>query len=64
MRYITYGREIEPVYKRSALNVISSFRSVSSDWAMVIGGTMHVKFAVAEEMRQHFVRSGERSQAN
>ena len=46
MNKMTYRIGIEAVYRRSALNVISAFRTVSADAAVVIAGTMLLRLVV------------------
>ena len=49
---------IEVAYRRSALNVISTFNTVSTDAAVVISGMIPVKLIVDIERRKHGTRRG------
>lgn len=56
MRHTTYRIDLESVSRRSALRIISAFRTFSIDAALVIAKTMPVYIAVDEERRKHLNR--------
>ena len=49
----TYRIEVDATYKRSALQVVSAFRTVSTDAALVIAGMMLLRILVEVERRKH-----------
>ena len=53
-----YRTGIEAAYMRSALRVISAFRTVSTDAAVVIAGMMLLKLVKAVEKRKHNTSRG------
>ena len=49
----TYRIRVDGVYRRSALRVLSAFRTVSSDAALIIAGMMPLRMLVEVERRKH-----------
>ena len=52
------GTGMDAAYRRSALRVISAFRTVSTDAAVVIAGMMPLRLVVDIERRKHDSRRG------
>ena len=51
-----YKSGMNAAYRRSALSVISAFRMVSKNAAVVIAGMMALKLVVDIEKRKHYTR--------
>lgn len=56
MRQNTYRRDLESVYRTSAIRVIFTYLMVFTDAASVIAGTIPVHITVEEDRRNHLVR--------
>ena len=54
----SYRTGMDAAYRRSALRVISTFRTVSTDAVVVIAGMMPLRLVVDIERRKHDSRRG------